>query len=185
MEDGRIVELYWARRESAITETADKYGRYCYSIAYHILADAGDADETVNDTYMGAWNSMPPHRPSILSTFLGKITRRISINRWNERRADKRGGGEMPLALDELAEALPASGTPEDAAAARELAQAIDRFLSALPETERDMFVCRYWFLAPIAEIGGKFGASTSKVKSSLFRTRNKLRAHLEQEGFL
>ncbi len=185
MEDCRIVALYWDRSEEAIVQTADKYGKYCYSIAYHILADAGDADETVNDTYMGAWNSMPPHRPSVLSAFLGKITRRVSINRWNERRADKRGKGEIPLALDELAEIIPSRDTPEETVAARELTQSIDRFLAALPETERDMFVCRYWFLSPIAEIGEKFGAGTSKVKSTLFRTRNKLKAHLEQEGFI
>lgn len=185
MEDSHIVALYWDRSEEAIARTADKYGRYCYSIAYHILADAGDSDEAVNDTYLGAWNSIPPHRPSALSTFLGKLTRRISINRWNERRADKRGGGELPLALDELAEAVPAQGTPEEAVAVRELTQSIDRFLACLPERERDMFVCRYWFLAPIAEIGERFGAGTSKVKSTLFRTRNKLKAHLEQEGFI
>ena len=91
MEDRSIVELYWDRSERAISETSNKYGKYCYAIAYHILADAGDADESVNDTYLGAWNAMPPHRPSVLSTFLGKITRRISINRWRERTADKIG----------------------------------------------------------------------------------------------
>lgn len=185
MEDSRIVELYWSRSEDAIARTADKYGKYCYSIAYHILADGGDADEAVNDTYLGAWNAMPPHRPSVLSTFLGKITRRISINRWNGRRADKRGGGELPLALDELAEAVPSRDTPEQAVTAGELAESIDRFLASLPQTERDLFVCRYWFLAPIAELGGKFGFSQSKTKSALFRTRSKLKAHLEKEGFL
>jgi len=185
MEDSRIVELYWNRSENAITETADKYGKYCYSIAFHILADSGDADETVNDTYMGAWSSMPPHRPSILSTFLGKITRRISINRWNERKAEKRGNGEIPLALDELAEAIPSPDTLEQTMAAAELTKSIDRFLSDLPEMERDMFVCRYWFLAPIAEISSKFGCSLSKTKSMLFRTRNRLKVHLEKEGYL
>lgn len=185
MEDSRIVELYWTRSESAIVETAGRYGAYCYSIAYHILADAQDADETVNDTYMGAWNSMPPHRPSVLSTFLGKITRRISINRWNERRADKRGKGEIPLALDELAEVIAAPDTPEEEISAQELTRSIDRFLSTLPQSERDIFVCRYWFLAPIAEISRRFDASAGKIKSTLFRTRNKLKVHLEKEGFL
>ena len=183
MEDSRIVELYWDRSERAISETSDKYGKYCYAIAYHILADAGDADESVNDTYLGAWNAMPPHRPSVLSTFLGKITRRISINRWRERTADKRGGGQVPLALDELSEAV-SPDTPEGAVNARELA-AIDRFLASLQETERDLFVCRYWFLAPVAELSGKFGFSQSKTKSMLFRTRQKLKAHLEKEGFV
>lgn len=185
MEDSRIVELYWERSERAISETSSKYGAYCYAIAYHILADAGDADESVNDTYLGAWNSMPPHRPSVLSTFLGKLTRRISISRWRERRADKRGGGQLPVAMEELAEALPAPDTPEQIVEARELTASIDRFLASLPEEERDLFVCRYWYFASIAELGAAFGAGASKIKSRLFRTRNKLKAHLEQEGFL
>lgn len=185
MEDLRIVELYWDRSERAISETSSKYGAYCYAIAYHILADAGDADESVNDTYLGAWNSIPPHRPSVLSTFLGKLTRHISIDRWRERRAEKRGGGQVPLALDELAEAVGAPDTPEQALDARELAAAIDRFLASLPEAERDLFVCRYWFLAPVAQLSEKFGFSLSKTKSMLFRTRQKLRTHLEKEGFI
>ena len=185
MEDERIMELYYSRSENAIVETANKYGRYCHSIAYHILADAEDADEVVNDTYMGAWNSLPPHRPSVLSTYLGKITRRISINRWKERKAAKRGQGEIPLAMDELAEVMPSADTPEQAIAAEELTKSIDRFLSSLPEAERDVFVCRYWFLAPVAEISGKFGYSESKTKSMLFRIRNRLKVHLQEEGYL
>lgn len=185
MEDSHIVALYWERSERAISETSDKYGTYCYAIAYHILADAGDADESVNDTYWGAWNAMPPHRPTVLSTFLGKLTRRISINRWREKRAEKRGGGQMPLALDELAEVAASPDTPEQAISAQELAAAIDRFLATLPEEERDLFVCRYWFLASVAELGRRFGFSLSKTKSMLFRTRQKLKAHLETEGFL
>ena len=185
MEDSRIVELYWDRSERAISETSNKYGKYCYAIAYHILADAEDADESVNDTYLGAWNAIPPHRPSVLSTFLGKITRRISINRWNENRAKKRGRGEIPQALDELSQVIAPPDTPEQALDARELAAAVNRFLGALPEPERDLFVCRYWFLAPVAELSGKFGFSLSKTKSMLFRTRQKLKAHLEKEGFV
>ena len=182
MEDRSIVELYWDRSERAISETSNKYGKYCYAIAYHILADAGDADESVNDTYLGAWNAMPPHRPSVLSTFLGKITRRISINRWRERTADKRGGGQVPLALDELSEAV-SPDTPEGAVDTWELAAAIDRFLASLPEAERDLFVCRYWFLTPVAELSRRFNFSLSKTKSMLSRTRRMLKAHLEKEG--
>ncbi len=107
MEDDHIIDLYWARSEDAITETSEKYGKYCYAIAYHILSNAEDAEESVNDTYLGAWRNMPPHRPSILSAFLGKITRRISIDKWRGRTADKRGGGEIVLALDELADCVP------------------------------------------------------------------------------
>ena len=109
MDDKSIVDLYWARSENAIHETSIKYGKYCYAIAFNILNDPEDAAEMLNDTYMGAWNSMPPNRPAILSTFLGKITRRVSINRWNEQHAQKRGNGEMPLALEELSDAVTAS----------------------------------------------------------------------------
>ena len=183
MEDSRILELYWDRSERAISETSNKYGKYCYTIAYHILADAGDADESVNDAYLGAWNAMPPHRPSALSAFLGKITRRISINRWSEKRAEKRGGGQVPLALDELSEVIASPDTPEQALDARELAAAVNRFLASLPEPERDLFVCRYWFLTPVAELSRRFNFSLSKTKSMLSRTRRKLKAHLEKEG--
>lgn len=106
MNDDKIVDLYWIRSEDAITETSIKYGKYCYGIAYNILADAEDAEESVNDTYFDAWNTMPPHRPSALSAFLGKLTRRISIDRWRKRSAAKRGG-ELAAALDELNECVP------------------------------------------------------------------------------
>ena len=139
----------------------------------------------LNDTYMGAWNSMPPNRPTILSTFLGKITRRISINRWNEQHAQKRGNGEMPLALEELSDAVTASDSVSEKIAIQELSASINRFLSTLPIAERDMFICRYWFLTSIKEIGTQFDCSLSKVKSTLFRTRQKLKNHLEKEGFL
>ena len=100
MEDNRIVELYWARDEKAISETASKYGKYCHTIAYNILRDQGEAEESVNDTYLGAWNAMPPHHPSDLRTFLGKITRRISLKKWRDLHRDKRGGGQVSLALE-------------------------------------------------------------------------------------
>ena len=186
MEDSCIVDLYWERSENAILETSSKYGKYCYSIAYNILCNVEDADEAVNDTYMGAWNSMPPHRPSVLSTFLGKITRRISINKWNKRKADRRGGGEMAFALEELSDVAESTdNVVEDAIAVRELSASINRFLSTLPKLERDLFVCRYWFMAPVDEISTKFGFSLSKTKSVLFRTRKKLKNHLKKEGLI
>ena len=185
MDDSGIVELYWTRSESAIAETSSKYGKYCYSIAYNILLSSEDADESVNDTYLGAWNSMPPHRPSTLSTFLGKITRRISIDRWRKRNAAKRGGGEVALALDELSECLLSrSNDTEQTILLKELQKSMNDFLSTLALEERDIFVCRYWFLASIAEISEKFGISQSKTKSKLFRTRKKLQAHMQREGF-
>lgn len=183
MEDSRIVELYWQRSESAIEETAAKYGKYCYSIAYNILANAEDAKESINDTYLGAWNSMPSHRPSILSTFLGKITRRISIKKWQEKYAKKRGGGEIVLALDELSDCIPSEQSVEKEIEMAELSKIIDNFVMSLPMTEMRIFICRYWYLDPISAISQQFGFSQSKVKSMLHRTRHKLLLHLKKEG--
>lgn len=185
MNDKDIVELYWMRSERAIAETSSKYGNYCYAIAYRILTNAEDAGECVNDTYLGAWNSMPPHRPSILSTFLGKITRRISINRWKHNNRDKRGAGEISLALEELSDCIPSSMDTESIIESKELAKAINTFLSALPDTERDVFLCRYWFLASVSEISQKFDFSQSKTKSMLMRTRGKLYQFLQKEGLI
>ena len=185
MEDDRIIDLYWARSENAITETSKKYGKYCYAIAYHILSDPEDADESVNDTYLDAWNTMPPHRPVLLSTFLGKITRRISIDKWRGRTADKRGGGETALALDELADCVPSGRGVEHELDARELEAVIDGFVMSLPLTERRVFIRRYWYLDPIPAIARQFGFSRSKVKMMLHRQRQKLRTILEKEAFL
>lgn len=185
MEDNRIVKLYWERSESAIAETASKYGRYCYAIAYNILTSSEDANESVNDTYLGAWNSMPPHRPAILSTFLGKITRRISIDKWREKSADKRGGAAVSLVLDELSECLPSNTNVEHELLTIELGAQINSFIRALPDTERRVFICRYWYLDPISTICKQFGVSQSQVKTMLYRTRKKLLAHLVKEGLL
>lgn len=185
MEDARIVDLYWARSEAAIDETSTKYGKYCYTIAHNILANAEDADESVNDTYLDAWNSMPPHRPAVLSTFLGKITRRISIDKWRSRNAEKRGGGEIIFVLDELSDCIPSNTNVEQTVEAKELEKAIDRFVMALPLVERRVFICRYWYLDSIASICHQFGFSQSKVKVMLHRIRKNLRNTLEREGTL
>ena len=185
MEDNRIVDLYWARSEDAITETSEKYGKYCYAIAYNILSNAEDAEESVNDTYLGAWRNMPPHRPSILSAFLGKITRRVSIDKWRGRTADKRGGGEIVLALDELAECVPSGHRVEREVEAGALEKIIDDFVMSLPLMERRVFICRYWYLDPISAIAAQFGFSPSKVKMILHRQRHRLQSILEREAFL
>lgn len=184
MEDSRIVELYFARSDRAISETASKYGGYCYAIAYNILCSNEDAEESVNDTYHAAWNSMPPHRPSILSTFLGKITRRISIDRWRKRGAEKRGGGEIPLVLDELLECVADEKRVETEFEKQQLSDVIGAFIRSLPATEQKVFLCRYWYMDPIDAIGRQFGFSESKVKSMLYRIREKLRVVLNKEGF-
>ncbi len=184
MEDSAIVQLYFDRSENAILETDKKYGPYCYTIAHNILANKEDAEESVSDTYLAAWNAMPPRRPSILSTFLGKITRRLSIDRWRIRTAYKRGGGELPLALDELSECVSGGETPEQTLMRRQLALRFNQFLQGLPETERSVFLCRYWYVDSIAQIAAQFGFTESKVTSMLHRTRAKLRTMLQKEGW-
>ena len=185
MEDNQIISLYWARNEQALAETAKKYGNYCFSIAYNILSSREDADESVNDTYMSAWKRIPPHKPDVLSAFLGKITRRISLNRWRNQTRKKRGGGEVILALEELHECIPSGEDVAHRVEQQELTRAIAAFLDTLSETERDVFVCRYWYLADIRKIGSVFGFTESKVKSMLHRTRIKLRTHLKEEGLV
>ena len=185
MVDTEIVALYWARDERAIGESAQKYGSYCHAIALRILSDTQDAEESVNDTWLAAWNAMPPHRPAVLSAFLGKVTRRLSLKRWRDKHAQKRGGGAVALALEELEELLPAPGGPEETVSEQELAGAVERFLRGLGATERWVFLCRYWHLDSVGEIARRFGFSESKVKSLLFRTRKKLKAALEKEGWL
>ena len=185
MEDSRIIDLFWARDEHAIAATAEKYGRYCYRIAYNILSNREDASESVNDTYMSAWKCIPPHRPSVLSTFLGKLTRRISLNRWRDQNRAMRGGGEVHLALEELCECIPSQQNPEKEIEMKELTQGINLFLGTLQSVERDIFVSRYWFLAGIKEISSKYGFTESKTKSILFRVRRKLMDYLQKEGLV
>ena len=183
MPDDRIVELYWQRSESAITETADKYGDYCHYIAYNILYNREDAEECVNDTWLDAWDNMPPHKPSILSTFLGKITRRISIDRWRKMNACKRGGGEMDLVLHELEDCISDPTDVEMVIEQQEMARLIREFLDGLGETERRIFLRRYWYMDSIAGIALEFDFTESKTASMLHRTRKKLCNKLESEG--
>lgn len=183
MEDKQIVELYLRRNEQAIDQTAKKYGNYCFSIANNILDNYEDAEETVSDTYVGAWNAIPPHRPVNLGTFLGKIARRLAIKRWRMSRTQKRGGGEMPLVLEELSGCIPAESDPEKELEMAELSGVLNRFVRELPQTERNVFVCRYWYMDSIQDIGKRYGFSQSKVKSMLSRTRKKLLTYLNKEG--
>ena len=185
MEDSQIVALYWEKNEDAIVETDRKYGDYCRSIAMNILADRGDAEECVNDTWLQTWNAIPPHRPTVLAAFLGAITRRLSLDRWRKNTRKKRGGGQVPLALEELSQCVPAPGGPEETAQLAELTHALEVFLKGLSSRDRDLFLCRYWYLASIREIAQAFRHPESRVKVILFRTRNKLKIYLEQEGFL
>lgn len=183
MEEKDIIELYWARSECAIAETDQKYGKLCYRIAFNILANRQDSEECVNDTYLKAWSTMPPKRPRKLSAFLGKITRNLALNRYEKNTAEKRGGGEVPAALEELAECIPDPVSVESAVENSILVDRLNAFLEGLPAEPRKIFMRRYWQVCTIQEIAQLYGISESKVKVSLFRTRSKLRSFLEQEG--
>lgn len=185
MEDSEIIKLYIERNENAIAETNRKYRKYCYSIAYNILHDSEDSEEAINDTYLGAWNSIPPNIPNVLQTFLGKITRNISLKKIRSRNAQKRGNGEIFLAFDELNELLPSQQNTENDVETKELAKFINTFLKSLPEIERKVFVCRYWYFDAVSGISKQFGFTESKVKSMLFRTRKKLLNKLKTEDYI
>lgn len=184
MDDKGIVGLYYDRNERAVDETAKKYGSYCFSIAHNILGSREDAEESVNDTYWDAWNSIPPHRPNSLALFLGKITRRISIDRYRRRNAQRRGGGEMELVLDELYQCIAHDADVEKEFEKRRLTQVINGFVKSLPTSEQKVFLCRYWYMDSIPSISKRFGYSESKVKSMLYRTREKLKEKLRKEGW-
>lgn len=183
MEDQGIVELFFDRSEQAIVETDKKYGGYCYTIAYNILASREDSEESVSDTYFSAWNTIPPRKPTLLQAFLGKITRHISIDRWRKQTAQKRGGKGLTLALEELGECLDTRGM-EAEITHRELTRVLNGFLASLAETERNVFLCRYWYMDTIETIAKITGFSQSKVTSMLHRTRGKLRKKLAEEGY-
>ena len=183
MEDNKIIELYFDRNEQAIKETQNKYANYCFTIANNILHDSMDAQECLNDTYQGAWNSIPPHHPLNLSTYLGKITRRLALNMYRNKNALKRGGGLVQGSLDEIGECIADNKTIKDELDARYLADTIDEFLAGIKESDRKIFVCRYWYFESVEEIAERFQYSQSKVKMTLKRTRDKLKAYLEKEG--
>lgn len=183
MNDKQIIELYHERSEKAISETADKYGNYCYSIAYHVLYNIEDSEECVNDTYLRTWEAIPPQYPNNLSAFLGKITRNLALNRYKYYVREKRGNRHTALLLDELQECIPASSNTEQAVEETLLIEVLNRFLYDLPKEKRRLFLRRYWYMHSIQEIAEDFGYSESKVKMTLLRIRNKLRHVLEKEG--
>ena len=183
MEDGRIIELYWDRDQRGIPETAGKYGRMLHGIAWNLLRSREDAEECVNDTYLRAWEAIPPARPGAFRIWLGQITRNLSLDRWKSLRAEKRGGG-AELLLGELEDCLPASGGgPERELEDQELAELLNVFLRGLSREGRAMFLRRYWYGESVAEVALALGCGEGKVKSSLFRSRKALREYLEKEG--
>lgn len=184
IEDREIVNLYWERNSNAIKETASKYGGYCKAIAKNILGNNEDAEECVNDTYLNTWNSIPPNRPNVLSTYLGKITRNLSFDRFRQRHADKRGGGEIELVLDELGECVSGADSVEQKVEKKELIRAINSFLDTLSQEKCNIFLCRYWYAIPVSEIATRFGMSEGNVSVTLTRIRIKLKNYLKERGY-
>lgn len=181
MEDKRIVKLFFARDEQALIETRQKYNRYLLRVAHNILPNQQDAEECVGDTYLRAWNAIPPHCPSRLSVFLGKITRRLALDRYAALTADKRGGSTQAAILEEWRDALPdGGGDPADDMAVRD---ALSRFLRQLPADKRRVFIRRYWYGDTIAVIAGAQRSTESRIKMMLARTRDELKTFLEKEG--
>ncbi len=185
MNDAEILNLYWERDEQAISETQKSYGNYCYSIAYHILHTREDSEECVNDTWLRAWNAIPPSRPGRLGLFLGTITRNLSFDKWKHKNALKRGNGAMETALEELVECVPSACSTEDAVEEAELQRMLNRFLGTLPERDRNIFLRRYWYVEECREIADRYGMKLNTVKTTLFRIRGKLKDYLEQEGIV
>lgn len=184
MEDAKIVQLYWQRDPNALTQTANKYGRYCTAIAQNILGSFQDAEECVNDTYLNAWNSMPDHKPQVLSTYLGKITRNLAFNRYKLTHANKRGGSEISLILDELSECVSGTNNVMQELEYKELIKAIELFLVSLSPKKRQIFICRYWYSDSISNITKKYGMKENTVSMVLNRLRKKLRTYLKERGF-
>ena len=178
MNDEQILDLYFARDEQAVAETDRKYGGYCFTLANSILHSDQDAEETVSDTYLRAWNTIPPKRPGIFKMFLAKITRNLAFSRWRSMNAEKRGGGEMTLVLEEL------DGCVGDGMDAKELAKAIRAFLNTLPAREQDIFLRRYFFVEESGVIAQRYGMKPATVLRTLSRTRQKLKNYLIQEGY-
>lgn len=184
MDDAQIVQLYWNRDEQAIPITVEKFGSYCTKIAQNIVGNQEDAEECVNDTYLSAWNAMPPHKPSVLSTFLGKITRDIAFNKYKHNTADKRGGCELTVILDELAECISGNDDVEQEYNRNELARTIDSFIETLPRDKRYIFIRRYWYSDSISEIAQQVDMKDGTVSVILNRLRLKFHNYLLERGY-
>ena len=184
MEDSKIIELYFARSENAIPETEKKYGAYCKTVAKNILGNEEDAEECLNDTYLAAWNSIPPAVPEKLSLFLGKITRNLSLNRYRKNKTEKRGGGFSPAVFEEMEEVVSGSDDLEKNFEKREILAAVNEFLGTLSEEKRSIFICRYWYFDSMEDMAKRFGKKESGIYSSLERNRKKLRKYLLERGY-
>lgn len=184
MDDNGIIQLYWDRNDRAIHATSEKYGPYCKSIARNILHNEADAEECVNDAYLSAWNSMPPHRPENLAAFLGRLTRNLAFNKYRYDHAGKRGGGEAALILDELADCVSESDSVEQILERQELIKAVNAFVRGLPPEKRVIFTRRYWYADSISDIAKDRHMLRGTVSKTLERTRKQLKTYLTERGF-
>ena len=184
MNDEDIIRLYFDRNEQAVTESSAKYGAYCSAIARNILSDDEDVKECVNDTWLRAWNAIPPARPSVLSAFLGKITRNLSFDRYRSSHRQKRSDGKVNLVLDELKDIVSGNDDPEDQAMEKELIAEINLFLKSLPDEKRYMFILRYWHSYEISGISKRLRISEGNIMTSLSRIRKSLKEHLTGRGY-
>lgn len=182
MEDLQIIELYFKRDEAAITETASKYGAFCHGIAFNVLSNHADAEECVNDTYLQAWNSIPPLRPDKFGSWLGRVIRNIAINLWNKNHRQKRYAG-IEQVLNELEECIPGPQTVEHIMEEKELAKAIDMWLTSLPQDDRVLFMRRYWYGESVKQLAKKCGVTPGKLAKRMFKLRQSLKSTLEREG--
>ena len=180
-DDSRIIAMLEQRDEQALTVIREQFGAMCYQVAYRITGSREDAEECVNDTWLRAWNAMPPAKPNRLGIFLGKITRNLAIDKYRKERSQKYGSGQAALCLDELEECIGENHSIEDRIA---LAELLNRFLKELPQNKRDIFLLRYWYLMPVSEIAKRCGISEGVVKKTLQRLREHLKKYLEKEGF-
>lgn len=184
MEDEKIIELFFARDERAISETRKKYNNYCYQIAYNILYNNEDCNECVNSTWLRTWQAIPPQKPGHFSAYLGKITRNIALNVYEKMHRSKRGGGQVDVVYEELEEVVAGSNSPQEQVELELLTSCINSYLETIPKINRLVFVGRYWRLESIEGISKHLGISQSKTKTLLFRTRNGLKEYLIKEGF-
>lgn len=184
MEDKEIIELFLRRSETAISAASEKYKSYCMKIAGNILGSRQDAEECINDTLMKAWELIPPHKPEMLSTFLGKLTRNFAINMRRRQMTEKRGGGQTTAVFEELSETISENADFEREQERKELIEEINRFLRGLPKQKRNIFICRYWYCDSVTDIAAQFGLTENNVSVTLNRVRKKLRQHLEKAGY-
>lgn len=185
MQDNEIVALFLSRDETAIEEAKTKYSRYLYKIAYNILGDNEDCEECLSDVWLGTWNSIPPQEPSVLQTYLAKITRRQAISILRKKNRDKRRASEYAVSLEELGDCLSDGNTPESEADVRLLSDTVNAWLHTLSKEQQAAFIGRYYFSDPIREIAKYLGMSETAVKSLLYRLRVGLKEHLEKEEIL